>query len=92
MEFPCSVLADGSRILTQSDFMEGMGMYYSGWVAKNKPAGQSADMPHFLAFESLKPFVEKHLGDLQSIVVKYKTDKGALAHGIKDLVRETTGT
>ena len=58
-------------------------MYYSGWVAKNKPEGQSADMPHFLAFESLKPFVEKHLGDLQSIVVKYKTEKGAVAHGIK---------
>src|SRR5882762_4027894 len=50
MEFPCSVLSDGARILTQSDFMEGMGMYYSGWVAKNKPEGQSADIPHFLAF------------------------------------------
>jgi hypothetical protein len=83
MEFPCSVLSDGTRILTQSDFMEGMGMYYSGWVAKNKPEGQSADVPHFLAFETLKPFVEKHLGSLQSIVVKYKTEKGALAHGIK---------
>ena len=25
MEFPCSVLSDQSRILTQSDFMDGMG-------------------------------------------------------------------
>lgn len=83
MKFPCSVLSDGTRILTQSDFMEGMGMYYSGWVAKNKPQGQSADVPHFLAFETLKPFVERHLGSLQSVVVKYKTEKGALAHGIK---------
>src|SRR5206468_58954 len=32
MHFPCSVLSDGTRILTQSDFMEGMGMNYSGWV------------------------------------------------------------
>ena len=31
MTFPCSVLSDGTRILTQSDFMTGMGMYYSGW-------------------------------------------------------------
>ncbi len=58
-------------------------MYYSGWVAKNKPTGGPADLPHFLAFESLKPFIDKHLGDLQSIVVKYRTEKGAVAHGIK---------
>lgn len=83
MSFPCSVLSDGTRILTQSDFMTGMNMYYSGWVAKNKPTDQPADVPHFLAFESLKPFVERHLGDLQSIVVKYRTEKGSLAHGIK---------
>jgi len=63
--------------------MTGMGMYYSGWVAKNKPTDQSADVPHFLAFETLKPYVEKHLGDLQSIVVKYRTEKGSIAHGIK---------
>lgn len=83
MSFPCSVLSDGTRILTQSDFMTGMGMYYSGWVAKNKPPEASADLPHFLSFKSLQPFIPKHLGDLQSIVVKYKTEKGNVAHGIK---------
>jgi hypothetical protein len=83
MSFPCSVLSDRTRILTQSDFMEGMGMYYSGWVAKNKPQGSTADVPHFLAFKSLMPFVDRHLGDLQSIVVKYRTERGSLAHGIK---------
>jgi hypothetical protein len=82
-EFPCSVLSDGTRILTQSDFMTGMGMYYSGWVAKNKPEGQSADIPHFLAFKTLEPFIDKHLGNLQSIVVKYQTERGSMAHGIK---------
>ncbi len=84
MTFPCAVLSDGTRILTQSDFMKGMGMYYSGWVAKNRPAEDAAaDVPHFLSFKSLKPFVDKHLGDLQSIIVKYRTERGALAHGIK---------
>ena len=83
MSFPCSVLSNGTRILTQSDFMDGMGMYYSGWVAKNKPQGAAADLPHFLSFKSLQPFITKHLGDLQSIVVKYRTEKGSLAHGIK---------
>lgn len=82
MKFPCSVLSDGSRILTQSDFMEGMGMYYSGWVAKNKPEG-GAEVPHFLAFKSLAPFIQKHLGDPQSIVIKYRTERGSLAHGIR---------
>ena len=83
MVLPASVLSDGTRILTQSDFMSGMGMYYSGWVAKNRPKDVPADLPHFLAFESLKPYIERHLGDLQSIVVKYRTEKGAVAHGIK---------
>jgi hypothetical protein len=88
MTFPCSVLKapDGSntRVLTQSDFMKGMGMYYSGWVAKNRPAEDiAADVPHFLSFKALKPHVDKHLGDLQSIVVKYRTTSGTVAHGIK---------
>jgi len=84
MVFPCSVLSDGTRILTQSDFMKGMGMYYSGWVAKNRTAEEeSAEVPHFLSFKSLKPFVDRHLGDLQSIILKYRTASGGTAHGIR---------
>jgi hypothetical protein len=86
LEFPCAVLSDGNntRVLTQSDFMTGMGMYYSGWVAKNRSeAERAADVPHFLSFKSLKPFVDKHLGDLQSIIVKYRTLGGGIAHGIR---------
>lgn len=83
---PCAVLEDGTRVLTQSDFMEAMGMYYSGWIAKNSPSDTSlvpAEVPHFLAQKSLIPFINKHLGHLQNIVLKYKTEKGASAHGIK---------
>ena len=84
MIFPCSVLTDGTRILTQSDFMTGMGMYYSGWVAKNRAMEDiSADVPHFLSFSTLKPFIPKHLGDLQSITVRYRTVGGKVALGIK---------
>lgn len=83
MSFPCSVLSDGTRILTQSDFMTGMGMYYSGWVAKNKVGGATTDLPHFLNFKSLTPFIDRHLGDLKSVVVKYRTERGSIAHGIK---------
>lgn len=86
VEFPCSVLSDGTRVLTQSDFMSGMGMYYSGWVSKNpirSHENPSAELPHFLAFKSLEPFIHKHLGDLQSITLRYQTEKGGRALGIK---------
>jgi len=36
MKLPCSVLEDGTRVLTQTEFMNSMGMYYSGWISKNK--------------------------------------------------------
>lgn len=64
--------------------MSGMGMYYSGWVARN-PIAESgaAEVPHFLSFKNLEPFIDKHLGDLKSVVVKYRTERGALAHGIR---------
>lgn len=66
-DFPCAVLSDGeTRVLTQSDFMDAMGMYYSGWVAKNRSEeDRAAEVPHFLSFKSLKPYVDRHLGDLQ---------------------------
>lgn len=84
MIFPCSVLSDGTRILTQSDFMSEMGMYYSGWVSANRSAEDvAADIPQFLAFKALKPFIDRHLGDLQSITVAYRTERGIVARGIK---------
>jgi hypothetical protein len=83
---PCAVLEDGTRVLTQSDFMTAMGMYYSGWVANNAPDISEmapAVIPHFLAQKTLIPFVNKHLGHLQDIVLKYRTAKGTMAHGIR---------
>ncbi len=84
LHFPCSVLTDGTRILTQTDFMKGMGMYYSGWVSANRSIEDTAaDLPQFLSFKSIKPFVDKHLGSLQSITVSYRTERGIVARGIK---------
>lgn len=85
-EIPCAVLEDGTRVLTQSDFMDAMGMYYSGWIAKNAPIDPSlvpAEIPHFLAQKSLIPFINKRLGHLQNIVLKYRTEKGSAANGIR---------
>jgi hypothetical protein len=88
MTFPCAVLTEANgkvtRVLTQHDFMTGMGMYYSGWVSKNRTSDDpTAEVPLFLAFERLKPFIDRHLGDLQSIVLRYRTQNGNVAYGIK---------
>ncbi len=83
MCFPCSVLSDGTRILTQSDFMAGMGMYYSGWVGHHKAKDQTA--------------ADHENGRLvrarqKQIAQKAKFLMRALAHvGIIALVDEATG-
>jgi hypothetical protein len=62
----------------------GMDMYYSGWVARNRPIeDSSAEVPHCLSFKNLKPFVDIYLGDLQSISLRYRTSRGNIAHGIR---------
>jgi hypothetical protein len=84
MTLECDVLSDGTRVLTQTDFMEAMEMYYSGWVSKNRSDEDlAADTPQFLAFKTLKPFVDKHLGHLQSITIEYRTKRGSIARGIR---------
>lgn len=84
MSLECDVLSDGTRVITQTDFMEAMEMYYSGWVSKNRSDEDlAADTPQFLAFKTLKPFVDRHLGDLHSITVEYRTRRGQIARGIR---------
>ena len=84
MNLECDVLSDGTRVITQTDFMEAMDMYYSGWVSKNRTDEDlAADTPQFLAFKTLKPFVDRHLGDLQFVTVEYRTKRGHIARGIK---------
>jgi hypothetical protein len=36
-----------------------------------------------MAFKSLRPFIHRHLGDLQTISVRYITEKERIAHGIR---------
>ncbi|WP_289172081.1 P63C domain-containing protein [uncultured Parasutterella sp.] len=86
LEIPCAVLEDGTRVLTQSNFMEAMGMYYSGWISKNESSLTGiipAEVPHFLAQKSLIPYINKHLSHLQNIIYKYRTEGGTVANGIK---------
>jgi hypothetical protein len=80
LSFPCAVLSDGSRVLTETDFMEGLGMYRSGALSVRRTEG--APIPLYLAFKNLFPFVVRHLGDVHIKPLKYRTLTGGVAHGI----------
>lgn len=83
MELPCAVLSDGTRVLTETDFMAGLGMYRSGALSvrrESKEAG--AQMPLYLAYKNIYPFVIKHLGDVHQHHLEYRTLSGGIAHGI----------
>jgi hypothetical protein len=84
LRVPCAVLADGTRVLTETDFMENMGMYRSGALSVRRKDGENrgARIPLYLAFKNIKPFVDKHLGDVHLTHIKYRTEKGSVAHGI----------
>lgn len=85
MKFPCAVLSDGTRVLTETDLMKGMGMYRSGALSVRRaaPDQRGARMPLYLAFKNITPFVDKHLGDVHLTPLKYRTPRGNIAHGIK---------
>ncbi|MCP3960752.1 MAG: hypothetical protein GY719_23150 [bacterium] len=83
-EFPCAVLSDGTRVLTEANFMKGMGMYRSGALSKRRKADEGgARIPLYLAFKNIKPFVDKHLGEVHVKPLVYRTAKGGTAHGIE---------
>jgi hypothetical protein len=88
IELPCAVLSDGSRVLTETDFMAGMGMYRSGALSVRREQNiDGAQVPLYLAFKNLIPYINMHLGDVHELVLKYKTEKGSTAHGIRaDLI------
>jgi hypothetical protein len=87
-KFECAVLDDGTRVLSEGGFMDGMGMYWSGYIAAKRRADADADpeaavLPLFMAYEKLKPFIDNHLRALLSEPVKYVTPTGNVGHGIK---------
>lgn len=80
---PCAVLSDGTRVVTETDFMQGMGMYRSGALSTRREADEEGTrIPLYLAFKNLSPFINKHLGDVHELVLKYYTERGSIAHGI----------
>lgn len=89
-KFDCAVLDDDSRtrVLTEGTFMDGMGMYWSGAIAERRRADAAIDptaaqVPLFMAFENLKPFIDNELRALLASPIKFLTSTGQVGHGIK---------
>jgi hypothetical protein len=81
LKFPCAVLSDGTRVLTEMEFMKQMEMYRSGALSVRRD--RRAREPLYLAFKNLKPFVDKHLNDVHTQSLPFRTLTGNIAHGIR---------
>lgn len=89
LELPCAVLEDGTRVLSQTGFMNGLGIKYGGVLAAaSRGEDGTAPLPHFVGHKALRPFISKELWDLLASPVKYRPDHGGqTAHGIRaDLI------
>lgn len=65
-------------MLTETEFMKQMEMYRSGALSVRRGAQE----PLYLAFKNLKPFIDKHLGDVHTRSVPFRAVTGQLAKGI----------
>lgn len=88
VEFSCSVLEDQTRVLSETKFMEGMGMYRSGALSvrrRDEDGGGSggAQKPLYLAYKNLKPYISKHLAGVHEAPLVHRSLKGNLVHGIR---------
>lgn len=81
----CAVLENGTAVISETKFMEKMGIYRSGALSTRRDAADETGTkaPLHLAFKNLKPFVEKHFGPDGPEPLKYRTQGGSVAHGIK---------
>lgn len=84
IEFDCAVLEDETRVISETKFMEAMGMYRSGALStRRENAEDGARTPLHLAHKNLKPFVEKHLSGVHAEPVRYRAKNGSIGHGIR---------
>jgi len=82
--FACAVLSDGRRVLSETKFMEGMGIYRSGALSTRRAASEhGAHLPLHMAFKNLIPFIDSDLSEVLNNPVIYITEKGSnVGHGI----------
>lgn len=83
LQIPCSVLADGTRVLSEAGFTKAMGRARSGtaWMRGNDPG---ARMPHYAPPRNLIEFIGNELANELMTPMKYlPVSGGKLAYGVK---------
>lgn len=80
IEFDCAVLDDkgNTRVVSETKFMQAMGMYRSGALSVRRGAEGSARLPLSLAYKNLKPFIDKHLESVHTSLLSYRTPEGSI--------------
>jgi len=83
IEIECAVLDDkaNTRVISETRFMVAMGMYRSGALSTRRAKGEGgrAQIPLFLAYKNLKPFIDKHLSPEHFKAIQYITPEGSVA-------------
>jgi hypothetical protein len=81
VEFPCYVLDNGERVISETRFMESMGMYRSGALSTRRGPDAGNRLPLHLAHKNLAPYIEKHLGSTYR-PLRFLVPTGSVAAGI----------
>jgi hypothetical protein len=75
----CSVLPDGTRLISQTAIGSAFGPVTGGWQSRKKTTDKdSGDLPLFLVADSLQPFISEELRTLVSSPTMYKDPRGGL--------------
>lgn len=71
------------RVISETEFMKALGMYRSGALSVRREVSESgAQIPLFLAYKNLKPYIIRHLGDVHYEPTKVLFKNGKMGHGI----------
>jgi hypothetical protein len=80
IKIACAVLEDGTRLLTQTDFMTALGRTPRAMGLRDREAFEQ--IPPILRGKSLQPFISEELLSA-SVALKFQTLKGNLASGYR---------
>jgi hypothetical protein len=78
-ELQCYVLEDGTRVLSQAEFLEALGRHRKANVRRE---GGEEPLPAILQGKAINPFITKEIIE-KSRPIKFRTPSGALASGYR---------
>ena len=80
-QIQCYVLDDGTRVLTQGDFLEALGRHRKANV-RREVEDEQEQLPAILQGKAIKPFIDEELQE-KCRPLKFRTTSGALASGYR---------